>query len=139
LCCCDWFDLTLTYKFHNVPVPYWFRPLYAQTQLNLTVIRPLVRTPIKVPNLLQATQIVLHKKVKLQCYLVHWSSVFIWNPLSYPQGIKHITLELGGKSPLIIFEDANIDNAINGAMMANFLSQGQASMFKSFIKTFFSL
>lgn len=41
------------------------------------------------------------------------------------QGIKHVTLELGGKSPLIIFEDANIDNAVNGALMANFLTQGQ--------------
>ena len=41
------------------------------------------------------------------------------------QGIKHVTLELGGKSPLIIFEDADIDNAVKGAMMANFLSQGE--------------
>lgn len=41
------------------------------------------------------------------------------------QGIKHITLELGGKSPLIIFPDADIENAINGTMLANFLSQGQ--------------
>lgn len=40
-------------------------------------------------------------------------------------GIKHVTLELGGKSPLIVFEDADIDNAINGALMANFLTQGQ--------------
>jgi aldehyde dehydrogenase family 9 protein A1 len=41
------------------------------------------------------------------------------------QGIKHVTLELGGKSPIIIFEDADIDNAVRGTMMANFLSQGQ--------------
>jgi len=41
------------------------------------------------------------------------------------QGIKHVTLELGGKSPLIVFEDAEIDNAVKGAMMANFLSQGE--------------
>jgi len=41
------------------------------------------------------------------------------------QGIKHVTLELGGKSPLIIFEDADVDNAIKGTMMANFLSQGE--------------
>lgn len=39
--------------------------------------------------------------------------------------IKHITLELGGKSPLIIFADADMDNAVSGAMVANFLSQGQ--------------
>jgi len=39
--------------------------------------------------------------------------------------IKQVTLELGGKSPLIIFDDCDIKNAVNGALMANFLSQGQ--------------
>jgi len=39
--------------------------------------------------------------------------------------LKHVTLELGGKSPLIIFEDADIDEAVNGAMMANFYTQGE--------------
>ncbi|XP_043207587.1 4-trimethylaminobutyraldehyde dehydrogenase-like [Amphibalanus amphitrite] len=39
--------------------------------------------------------------------------------------IKKVTMELGGKSPLIIFEDADIANAVRGAMLANFLSQGQ--------------
>jgi len=38
--------------------------------------------------------------------------------------LKKVTLELGGKSPLIIFEDADMDNAVSAAMMANFLSQG---------------
>lgn len=41
------------------------------------------------------------------------------------EGIKNVTLELGGKSPLIIFEDADLKNAVKGAMMANFFSQGQ--------------
>ncbi|KAG0702921.1 4-trimethylaminobutyraldehyde dehydrogenase [Chionoecetes opilio] len=41
------------------------------------------------------------------------------------EGIKAVTLELGGKSPLIIFEDAHLDNAIKATLMANFLSQGQ--------------
>lgn len=39
--------------------------------------------------------------------------------------LKKITMELGGKSPLIIFEDANIDNAVSGAMLANFYTQGE--------------
>ncbi|XP_037090173.1 4-trimethylaminobutyraldehyde dehydrogenase-like [Pollicipes pollicipes] len=39
--------------------------------------------------------------------------------------IKKVTMELGGKSPLIIFEDADLKNAVRGAMLANFLSQGQ--------------
>jgi len=39
--------------------------------------------------------------------------------------LKHVTLELGGKSPLIIFDDANLDNAVGGALLANFYSSGQ--------------
>ncbi|MDN5929379.1 MAG: betaine-aldehyde dehydrogenase [Hyphomicrobiales bacterium] len=39
--------------------------------------------------------------------------------------LKHVTLELGGKSPLIIFDDADVENAVGGAMMANFYSTGQ--------------
>jgi betaine-aldehyde dehydrogenase len=27
--------------------------------------------------------------------------------------LKHVTLELGGKSPLIVFDDANLDNAVS--------------------------
>ncbi|XP_056911901.1 4-trimethylaminobutyraldehyde dehydrogenase B isoform X2 [Takifugu flavidus] len=41
------------------------------------------------------------------------------------EGVKPVTLELGGKSPLLIFEDADMENAVRGALMANFLSQGQ--------------
>ncbi len=37
--------------------------------------------------------------------------------------LKKVTLELGGKSPLVIFEDSDMDKAVTGAMMANFCSQ----------------
>ena len=39
--------------------------------------------------------------------------------------LKHVTLELGGKSPLIVFEDADIDNAVSAALLANFYTQGE--------------
>ncbi len=39
--------------------------------------------------------------------------------------LKEVTLELGGKSPLIIFDDADINNAISGALLANFYTQGE--------------
>jgi betaine-aldehyde dehydrogenase len=39
--------------------------------------------------------------------------------------LKHVTLELGGKSPLIVFDDASIDNAVGGALLANFYSAGE--------------
>uniref|UniRef100_A0A4W2DGE9 Aldehyde dehydrogenase 9 family member A1 n=1 Tax=Bos indicus x Bos taurus TaxID=30522 RepID=A0A4W2DGE9_BOBOX len=41
------------------------------------------------------------------------------------KGIKPVTLELGGKSPLIIFSDCDMKNAVKGALMANFLTQGE--------------
>lgn len=41
------------------------------------------------------------------------------------EGIKHVTMELGGKSPLVIFDDANIEDAVGGAILANFYSSGQ--------------
>jgi betaine-aldehyde dehydrogenase len=39
--------------------------------------------------------------------------------------LKHITLELGGKSPLIVCDDAKLDNAVSGALLANFYSAGE--------------
>jgi betaine-aldehyde dehydrogenase len=39
--------------------------------------------------------------------------------------LKQVTLELGGKSPLIIFDDADLDNAVSAALMANFYTQGE--------------
>ncbi|MDE2348413.1 MAG: betaine-aldehyde dehydrogenase [Gammaproteobacteria bacterium] len=41
------------------------------------------------------------------------------------QTLKYVTLELGGKSPLIVFDDAKLDNAVGGALLANFYSTGQ--------------
>ena len=39
--------------------------------------------------------------------------------------LKDVTMELGGKSPLIVFADADLDRAADVAMMANFYSAGQ--------------
>jgi len=39
--------------------------------------------------------------------------------------LKHVTLELGGKSPLIVFDDASLDDAVSGALLANFYSAGE--------------
>ena len=40
-------------------------------------------------------------------------------------GIKHVTMELGGKSALIVFDDADLDNAVGGALLGNFYATGQ--------------
>jgi betaine-aldehyde dehydrogenase len=39
--------------------------------------------------------------------------------------LKQVTLELGGKSPLIVFEDASLENAVSGALLGNFYSAGE--------------
>jgi betaine-aldehyde dehydrogenase len=39
--------------------------------------------------------------------------------------LKDVTMELGGKSPLIVFADADLERAADVAMMANFYSAGQ--------------
>ncbi len=36
-----------------------------------------------------------------------------------------VTLELGGKSPILIFDDASLDDAVNATMLANFYTQGE--------------
>lgn len=41
------------------------------------------------------------------------------------EGLRHVTMELGGKSPIVIFEDADIENAVSGAILGNFYSTGQ--------------
>lgn len=83
-------------------------------------------------------------------------SVLIWNEIRIidwyssmwrdPQimemaskGVKPVTLELGGKSPLLIFQDSDLENAVRGALMANFLSQGQVvcTFFLIFYVVFF--
>ncbi|CTQ49130.1 betaine-aldehyde dehydrogenase [Jannaschia donghaensis] len=61
------------------------------------------------------------------------------------EGMKHVTMELGGKSPILVFDDANIDDAVSGAINGNFYSSGQVcsngtrvfvqdGMFQDFLK-----
>ena len=42
--------------------------------------------------------------------------------------LKPITLELGGKSPMIVLDDADLDEAVGAAAMGAFFFQGQACM-----------
>ncbi|GJM94029.1 hypothetical protein PR202_ga10640 [Eleusine coracana subsp. coracana] len=39
--------------------------------------------------------------------------------------LKPVSLELGGKSPVIVFDDANVDMAVNLANMATFTNKGE--------------
>ncbi|WP_341212117.1 betaine-aldehyde dehydrogenase [uncultured Limimaricola sp.] len=44
---------------------------------------------------------------------------------SAASGMKAVTMELGGKSPLVIFDDASLEDAVSAAINANFYSSGQ--------------
>ncbi|ETX15648.1 4-trimethylaminobutyraldehyde dehydrogenase [Roseivivax halodurans JCM 10272] len=44
---------------------------------------------------------------------------------SAAEHMKHVTMELGGKSPMLVFDDADLDDAVGGAIMGNFYSSGQ--------------
>jgi acyl-CoA reductase-like NAD-dependent aldehyde dehydrogenase len=61
--------------------------------------------------------------------------------------IKNVSLELGGKSPNIVFADADIDKAIEGSLFAIYMNQGQLcsagsrlfvedSLYDTFVKKF---
>jgi succinate-semialdehyde dehydrogenase/glutarate-semialdehyde dehydrogenase len=39
--------------------------------------------------------------------------------------MKKVSMELGGNAPFIVFEDANLDLAVDGAMISKFRSSGQ--------------
>jgi len=39
--------------------------------------------------------------------------------------LKHVTMELGGKSALIVFADADLEDAVSAALLGNFYTQGE--------------
>lgn len=45
--------------------------------------------------------------------------------LAGASSLKEVTMELGGKSPLLVFDDAHLERAADIAMSANFFSSGQ--------------
>jgi len=42
------------------------------------------------------------------------------------ENFAHVTLELGGKSPIMVFEDADLESAVNGIIAGNFGASGQS-------------
>lgn len=44
------------------------------------------------------------------------------------RGLKRVSLELGGKSPNIVFDDADLENAVRGAISGIFAATGQTCM-----------
>ena len=42
--------------------------------------------------------------------------------------VKRVELELGGNSPFVVLDDADLDHAVDAAMFGKFLHQGQICM-----------
>lgn len=48
-----------------------------------------------------------------------------WLMREAADGIKRLSLELGGNAPFIVFDDADLDAAVDGAMISKFRNSGQ--------------
>ena len=70
------------------------------------------------------TALVEHPLVKKIAFTGSDATGRIINQLAARQ-LKHVSLELGGKSANIVFADANLDDAINGAISGIFAATGQ--------------
>ncbi len=42
------------------------------------------------------------------------------------EGVLRVSMELGGNAPFVVFDDADLDKAVDGAMLAKFRNIGQA-------------
>ncbi len=97
--------------------------------LKLAEILSQAGLPDGVFNVLQtdvaiATQLVEHRSIE-KISLTGSSATGRVVATNAAARLKQVSLELGGKSPLIIFADAHLDNAVGAAMLANFYSTGQ--------------
>ncbi|MDB0511642.1 aldehyde dehydrogenase [Ralstonia solanacearum] len=68
--------------------------------------------------------LVTHPKVKKVTFTGSDATGRVINQQCAAQ-FKHVSLELGGKSPNIVFSDANLDDAVNGAVSGIFAATGQ--------------
>ena len=68
--------------------------------------------------------LVRHDKVRKVAFTGGETGGAIVNASAAPS-FKRVTLELGGKSANIVFEDANLDQAVNGAISGIFAASGQ--------------
>ena len=49
--------------------------------------------------------------------------------------LKKVSLELGGKNAAVVFNDANIEDAVNGVIRSSFLNQGEICLCTSRVQS----
>jgi len=52
----------------------------------------------------------------------------LYSKIGASHSIKRLSLELGGNSPFVVLDDANIEQAVNALLIGRFLHQGQICM-----------
>ena len=68
----------------------------------------------------------------LKLCLIHLSNV--WRQVLLEQAassVKRVSMELGGNAPFIVFDSANVDAAVIGAMACKFRCSGQVCQCQS--------
>lgn len=81
--------------------------------------------PADAPGVVEA--LVTHKAVKRINFTGSTKVGKIIAQLAAPD-LKPVLLELGGKAPLLVFDDADLDAAVNAAVFGAFMHQGQICM-----------
>lgn len=72
-------------------------------------------------------QLVRHPDVRRLAFIGSAATGMAIQRAAAEVNVKHVTLELGGKNPLVVFEDADIDRAVGAALRGmNFSWQGQS-------------
>lgn len=46
------------------------------------------------------------------------------------EGVKRVSMELGGNAPFIVFDSADVDKAVQGVMASKFRNTGQVQLLK---------
>ena len=89
------------------------------------VVNVVTNAPADAPRIVQA--LVEHPAVKRINFTGSTRVGRIIAELAARQ-LKPVLLELGGKAPLLVLDDADIDNAVNAAAFGAFMHQGQICM-----------
>lgn len=89
------------------------------------VLNVLTNAPEDAPQVVEA--LVRHKAVRHVNFTGSTSVGRIIARLAAEE-LKPALLELGGKAPLVVLEDADLDGAVNAAIFGSFMNQGQICM-----------
>ncbi len=98
---------------------------FAEAGMPEGVLNVVTNAPEDAPQIVEA--LIAHPDVKHVNFTGSTSVGRIIGRLA-GENLKPVLLELGGKAPLIVLDDADIDGAVNAAVFGSFMNQGQICM-----------